>query len=1787
MGENNKGNELSNIKNLISNERNQVIDELKKKWGVNELKMTGSVKVSTRTNKKQFKNIRSTSGQRLSYPSGAPIFLTIPGSVTVDINEEYTFWIKLAPNKFREKSENKYLLQIDIDKSIKQFSLAGKSYVNKLRKEYEETKGIPMDTIMGSLKRFSSETNKKPETFIYELIQNADDYPDPNKQTVDIKFTIANDHLVVTHDGFPFKQKNVHAICTIDGGDKEGDINKTGFKGIGFKSLFKFSNLVWINSGDYSFKFDENFFLSKGKNMPWQVIPIWTQPVGIKPGLRKLLDASVSIFIRPKDGEKKLVEIERIFQNIFKKDNRVLLFLRHVKSLEFQGFQGGFKSIIDPNEWVKSDLEAIKVPKEIAERLAKASDDDERIPEKFKGISKSQILFASSTKDGEVVPTENTRLYAYLPTDWDFGFNFLINGDFIPDGSRDRLFDDIEWNLFLMEQAGYKFVEWIEQVLVKTDNTSAYCLIPDLDKLIENERDRSKIIFLEKFKLGFVKASDEKAFLKCNNNKLELLSNVLIDKTGVSAILGTDVFKARFEISKEAIHQDLVGTMWIEKLLREKEYDSLFTWDNIIVNFSRIKQDIISPSANAQFLNLLFEKKKLKAFEDQTIALSSNGELTQFHDLFEQIPENHQNIIAQLGACWIKTDVLSELNEDVKSELKTFEGPSFIQEFIINRLEEVNKNIQSLEASLSLLLLVKEYSSEMPLASFEALKKLNFIDIDGAVVSNFNNRKCYLPHDFLLEVIDLKCFPINQFSILSSGYEEVGLCELLTVNIGVKDYDKSNKGEFLLDNIEKRIDDINSQLNNLDEEQFLNASAFLLELFINSKEFLNDAQKNSLISELSKLKILSKNQSRIEVNECYISGEYTGHTEVEELIEDFKIEVLFISGEYLEKSNVTRVEWKSLFKELGCKSDHLNFIKDTLLPSINKLEQEELIKATKLIYDKKAKLEKELGLIANFPVATRSGIFKSSEVCFNHKMLEVDPLIKNLWIKFPLDREIHERYFDIIGNPWTDFFVSVGAIEPEKDYPINDLIDSIIVANFDDVQHHLEVFNLIYKLYHKELLSKEHLSTLGSFKLLSENDNYVKASKLVLSKAYSPKVDFKSYVEREVCAISDKYLEGEVDSREVKKFLISMGITEDFNVSFFKRVYRQELPDWFVSFVDNKDNYVKSNADTYAHQHYVGNPDLEDSNRGYNLIPHLDLIANIELNTVFWNQIAHSTYFRANAFLKLTYRCAFSRKLQIPGYLEIYLSKFKSIPNMVGELCFATELYSHELHGILREDNLICKFSFKDLFISEQKLEEIIGINSNLDLVGVIKVLQQEESRHFLQQNKILIRLKELIEGGLDEEDVAVIKSFSQNGKLLNQEGDWQLVSSLYRTEEDFELGIYNNPWLLHKDFSFIADIVGVKVLHESDFVFSKEAYSLETSFKKRLMTRLKYIAYIIENENADDREQTLKESIADVSFYQCRRITMAFSNGEVLIEKNDYDHVIHEGNFYFRGRWNGIRAASMFLKLVSLLGLNRATEQLKFREILLMESTNEIIEFIEDLGFEIPDKWEEKPQELEKEENNGAPPVTETHEEIVRNETTSELEEKENIIDKDEANFSKSFKAEVEEFISSLEETEWKEHIPELKNLLDLGLSHSRDKQKAFNLIAKLKLAQQLLVNFDAADTEYNRLDNYIVHSARGVFAFIHPREILLMNEQGLKMALDFGPGKPVRIYDSAEEILGLNINHLLLYQNEKTTQELLEFCSVNRDANKHLLIVDKENSRMRSKEILRILNSDYDGLE
>ena len=124
-------------------------------------------------------------------------------------------------------------------------------YKDSIDNEYRE-KDISASAVETIKKQVSGQD---PCTFLYELLQNANDEPDGDFVEVEIRLT--NNMLVFRHTGKQFTANDVLGICGVGDGSKADNKEAIGYKGIGFKNVFIRNSYVYIKTGDYSFSFDE------------------------------------------------------------------------------------------------------------------------------------------------------------------------------------------------------------------------------------------------------------------------------------------------------------------------------------------------------------------------------------------------------------------------------------------------------------------------------------------------------------------------------------------------------------------------------------------------------------------------------------------------------------------------------------------------------------------------------------------------------------------------------------------------------------------------------------------------------------------------------------------------------------------------------------------------------------------------------------------------------------------------------------------------------------------------------------------------------------------------------------------------------------------------------------------------------------------------------------------------------------------------------------------------------------------------------------------------------------------------------------------------------------------------------------------------------------------------------------------------------------------------------------------------------------------------------------------
>jgi hypothetical protein len=401
--------------------------------------------------------------------------------------------------------------------------------------------------------------------FIFELLQNADDSADKkNSKELNVEFRLVENYLVFSHTGIHFSEEDVRGISRLGGGDsnKDKDIEKTGYKGIGFKSVFGSSDYVHIISDKFSFRFDRNHQLWAGQNdYPWQLIPIWTENLSdeVSPFIEK---QKVNTIIKIEEREKIRQEIENVFL-----DCQIVLFLRNIKSIKFlvgaeqifeiekreteTGVRGLYKNNTLLSNWIIKDY-FIEVTKSLRDKISKLSDYE--CPQKLKVAELTKITFAAMINGNQILPVKDGLIYCYLPTDVNKNLPYLVNGDFITNAERTQFLQN-DWNDFLFENIAIKQFEWIKELLLTDFKFQTTKLIKNTYTSFYNQ---PKIEL--QFNKGFKTAIDSIDFLPETNSNITLkVNNSVIDTTGYIELYPTSVIASFLKTSSKFLDRRLTS----------------------------------------------------------------------------------------------------------------------------------------------------------------------------------------------------------------------------------------------------------------------------------------------------------------------------------------------------------------------------------------------------------------------------------------------------------------------------------------------------------------------------------------------------------------------------------------------------------------------------------------------------------------------------------------------------------------------------------------------------------------------------------------------------------------------------------------------------------------------------------------------------------------------------------------------------------------------------------------------------------------------------------------------------------------------------------------------------------------------------------------------------------------------------------------------------------------------------------------------------------------------------
>ncbi len=280
--------------------------------------------------------------------------------------------------------------------------------------------------------------------FIYELLQNAEDAlrrrtESPPSRTV--RFDLSEYALRISHHGKPFDRGDVEGVCGIALGTKQEDVTQIGRFGIGFKSVYGFTERPEIHSGDEDFGIDSF---------------VW-------PSAQSAIerDPDQTVFIMPLRNPD--VDGEEIAKGLRRISLDTLLFLREIDTIEWSIPDGESGTYIRQSvPWDKHK----HVRRVTVIGVSTDHDDVERDWLVFSrptygaaDVLAGHVEVAFLMKDERIVPVSHSPLVVFFPTVVETNLGFRIQGPYRTTPSRDSVPEADEWNQQCVENTGDVLVD--------------------------------------------------------------------------------------------------------------------------------------------------------------------------------------------------------------------------------------------------------------------------------------------------------------------------------------------------------------------------------------------------------------------------------------------------------------------------------------------------------------------------------------------------------------------------------------------------------------------------------------------------------------------------------------------------------------------------------------------------------------------------------------------------------------------------------------------------------------------------------------------------------------------------------------------------------------------------------------------------------------------------------------------------------------------------------------------------------------------------------------------------------------------------------------------------------------------------------------------------------------------------------------------------------------------------------------------------------------------------------
>lgn len=495
--------------------------------------------------------------------------------------------------------------------------------------------------------------------FVNEFLQNANDQALDN-QFIEVSFTLIGSELIIYHNGKPFSQEDVTRICDYGDADhnqKSEKADQTGYKDIGFKSVFKVAYRVYVFSEEWRFHFDEKnprWKTKPGENRyPWQIAPLWTKEND--PGISQAAQAILhqrgrTTFVCCLNADA-VPEVQRELLQ-FKKYPENILFLSKTRRVSISINSTSF-SIENRNDTLLIDEAAFNVWKRISDSVL--------IPKKVKdylvGLKSFQcprrlqkaefthapLSFCFPMNADEFMQNHGIRFFCSLPVGVMGDSPILVNAPFLLDLSREGLPNNV-WNEFLIKEIAKANFKYMKSLFEQQSRVALRVLAPNV---LMGISDQLQAVFRAQ-----MEKCQKEAFLppQVGNNLLKIVE-CTVDPTGFYK----HFYAAKVVLpdAERFVHPDIDA----QELLKRFPISKM-TLDKIITQLPNIVN--LHPDLNTCLLilryfcrifqiNNRFAPDQLNLFKTQKFVLNTHLQRTSLDDV--HLPLESKQAAVKLPSC--------------------------------------------------------------------------------------------------------------------------------------------------------------------------------------------------------------------------------------------------------------------------------------------------------------------------------------------------------------------------------------------------------------------------------------------------------------------------------------------------------------------------------------------------------------------------------------------------------------------------------------------------------------------------------------------------------------------------------------------------------------------------------------------------------------------------------------------------------------------------------------------------------------------------------------------------------------------------------------------------------------------------------------------------------------------------------------------------------------------------------------------------------------------------------